>query len=348
MRARRLGSLALLAGAAAILGCRTAPPPLPPEPIPAAPRPTPTATATPRVEERAPAPAVAQPVQPLVRVLVAAPAQAFPEPGRRYTLSGGGVVAQVRGPIEVVANRQRTVLQVGAFREAGHAVTLVDRLRAGGVETISRSGVGLVRVVAVGRTDEGEEALRKRLASLGITEAVRTVAPESPEVTLRCEGGKDFRAVQVEVIPMDPEPVRVGAKRLRGRFVVRSGSSGVSLINVVELETYLRGVVPAEMGPRTFGAIEALKAQAVAARTYAVAHLGDHEAEGYDLCDSEACQVYGGVDLEHPLSDAAVSETEGEVVAHAGRPIDAMYHSTCAGHTEDAAAVFPGHLATYL
>jgi stage II sporulation protein D len=102
------------------------------------------------------------------------------------------------------------------------------------------------------------------------------------------------------------------------------------------------------MGPRAFPALEALKAQAVAARTYAVAHLGEYEAAGYDICDSQLCQVYGGVDIEHPLTDQAVRETAGEIAVYGGAPIDAMYHSTCGGHTEDAAAVLPDRAAPYL
>jgi hypothetical protein len=142
--------------------------------------------------------------------------------------------------------------------------------------------------------------------------------------------------------------VRVGGKSLRGSFLLRPGGNGARLVNILPLEAYLRGVVPAEMGPRVFPAIEALKAQAVAARTYAVAHLGDHDDEGWDLCDTPACQVYSGVGAEQPGSDEAVTATAGEVAVFAGAPIDAMYHSTCAGHTEDAAALFPDRAAPYL
>jgi stage II sporulation protein D len=107
-------------------------------------------------------------------------------------------------------------------------------------------------------------------------------------------------------------------------------------------------VLPVEMGPAQFPELEALKAQAVAARTYAVAHLGDHEDEGYDLCATAACQAYNGVDVEHPLSSRAVSETAGLVATYDGTPIDAMYTSTCGGHTEDAGLLFAGREQPYL
>ncbi len=162
------------------------------------------------------------------------------------------------------------------------------------------------------------------------------------------EGGATVRGPRVLLVPLDPDPVRVGAKAVRGEIELRPGAAGVAVINVLNLEAYLRGVVPAEMGPRAFPLLEALKAQAVAARTYAVAHLGEHAAEGYDLCDSPACQAYEGVEAERPLTDRAVRETDGEVVTYQGRPIDAMYHSTCAGHTEDGGALFPARAAPYL
>ena len=114
------------------------------------------------------------------------------------------------------------------------------------------------------------------------------------------------------------------------------------MINELNLESYLRGVVPAEMGPSQFPQLDALKAQTVAARTYAVAHLGDHEDEGYDLCATPACQVYAGADVEHPLTDRAVDETAGLIAVFEGEPIDAMYTSTCGGHTERCVVALHG------
>jgi stage II sporulation protein D len=102
------------------------------------------------------------------------------------------------------------------------------------------------------------------------------------------------------------------------------------------------------MGPSVFPEVEALKAQAVAARTYAVAHLGDHNAEGYDICDTPACQVYSGAGAEHSLSTRAIEETAGLVAVFDGRPIDAMYTSTCGGHTEDSSELFSGRAQPYL
>jgi hypothetical protein len=73
------------------------------------------------------------------------------------------------------------------------------------------------------------------------------------------------------------------------------------VINEVNLEDYLKGVVPGEMGPRVYDEIEALKAQTIAARSYAIRRLGSWAREGYDLCATPRCQVYSGVNVEQPL-----------------------------------------------
>jgi stage II sporulation protein D len=94
--------------------------------------------------------------------------------------------------------------------------------------------------------------------------------------------------------------------------------------------------------------LEALKAQAVAARTYALANASQFDEDGYDICATPRCQAYGGAGAEHPLSDRAVSETKGEIVSFQGKPIDALYTATCGGHTEDAKEIFPEQAAPYL
>ena len=346
-RARPLAALLLVAGLSA--GCRTAAPPPRelPEPIPApeaTPTPVPTAAPTPVPEP------TAVPPEREIRVLIESPGDpAFPEPGRRFLCSTeGGTGVEVRGPLRLRVGDARPALQVGAFARAENAATAAARLRAAGLEAETRPGDGLTRVLALGAVGESEASLAARTAAAGFAKASPAGASPGGLVLVEGEGGGSISGSAVRLAPVDREPVRVGAKLLRGTFEVRAAAKGPRVINVLPLETYLRGVVPAEMGPRVFPASEALKAQAVAARTYAVAHLGDHADEGWDLCDTPACQVYAGAGAEQPASDEAVSATAGEVATFAGVPIDAMYHSTCAGHTEDAAALFPDRAAPYL
>src|SRR5690606_17233959 len=122
----------------------------------------------------------------------------------------------------------------------------------------------------------------------------------------------------------------------------------ILVINRLPLETYLRGVVPTALGPMVYPQLEAQKAQAVAARTYALKNLGRFNARGYDICDSPACQAYHGTTNEHPLSDSAVTATAGLVLTYENQLIDALYTSTCGGQTDDVANVFPGRAEPYL
>ncbi len=143
--------------------------------------------------------------------------------------------------------------------------------------------------------------------------------------------------------------VRLPGGLYRGRILVYLNDRGsLNLINELPLEDYLRGVVPREMGPELYDDLEGLKAQAVAARSYAVRNFGEFAAEGYDICATPRCQVYGGRGAEHPLSDRAVSETAGQILVHDGEPVDALYSSTCGGHTEDVGVVFPLKSEPYL
>jgi stage II sporulation protein D len=114
----------------------------------------------------------------------------------------------------------------------------------------------------------------------------------------------------------------------------------LTVVNELPLETYLLGVVPNELNPAAFGQLEALKAQAVAARTYIQRNLGQYKNEGYDICATDACQVYFGALTEDSLATQAIGETRGIVATYGGRPINALYSSTCGGRTEDAEHIF--------
>jgi stage II sporulation protein D len=160
----------------------------------------------------------------------------------------------------------------------------------------------------------------------------------------------DLRA-PVVFASSDPElhPVRYNEKPYRGRLEVFANTKGaLTVVNVLTLEDYVRGVVPNELSPGGWPELEALKAQAVAARTYAVSNLGRFGAEGFDLTPDTRSQVYGGRSTEHPLSDRAVLETRGRVATYKGAPINAYYTSTCGGRTEDGEGIFGGAAVPYL
>lgn len=157
------------------------------------------------------------------------------------------------------------------------------------------------------------------------------------------------RNTVIYFVPSHPQSfLAYNGRQYRGIFVLKPSRKGLVLINVLNLENYLKGVVPRELSPDRYGAFEALKAQAVAARTYAIKNLGLNEELGFDLCDTAQCQVYGGLGAEHPLSTRAVEETMGEVAVYKGKLINALYTSTCGGMTEDSDKVFGGPALPYL
>jgi stage II sporulation protein D len=143
-------------------------------------------------------------------------------------------------------------------------------------------------------------------------------------------------------------PLELDTRSYRGALEVFGNSRHtLTVVNELPLEQYLRGVVPNELNPTTFGQIEALKAQAVAARTYIKRNLGQYSREGYDVCATDACQVYMGASSEQPLATQAVDDTRGVVATYQGEPINALYSSTCGGRTEDAENIF-GERVPYL
>ena len=162
-------------------------------------------------------------------------------------------------------------------------------------------------------------------------------------MTVELDGGV-LLAVPLEThVRIEPSgaPFEIETRAYRGALeVFGNARRTLTIVNELPLEDYLRGVVPNELNPTAFGQIEALKAQAVAARTYIQRNLGQYKNEGYDVCATDACQVYFGALTEDPLATQAVMETRGVVATYEGKPINALYSSTCGGRTEDAQNIF--------
>lgn len=118
----------------------------------------------------------------------------------------------------------------------------------------------------------------------------------------------------------------------RGILVVQPADHGLTVVDSLPMEEYLYSVVASEMPSRW--PLEALKAQAVAARSEATKKMGRHKAQGYDFCAEVHCQAYRGVEQETQRSVRAVDETQGWVMTYQGKPVDAVYSSNCGGHTQ--------------
>jgi stage II sporulation protein D len=181
---------------------------------------------------------------------------------------------------------------------------------------------------------------------------VWTVSLRSNRLVVRSNEGTGIRKPQLPltVIPRRSDGIiTLNGKPYRGRLEISQKRDGTLMaVNVIDIEEYLRGVVPLEIGHLDPSKIEAVKAQAVAARSYALAQLNEHSSNGYDLEPTVRHQVYGGQLAETPLSDLAVLETYGIVASFKGKPIDARYSSTCGGRTTSPEFVWSGGGLPYL
>lgn len=129
-------------------------------------------------------------------------------------------------------------------------------------------------------------------------------------------------------------PIKINNKRYRGYLTFDTVDKQLAAINNVGLEEYLYGVVPREM-PSTFS-YEALKAQAVAARSYAICSVTRNKDKSFDLYDTVSSQVYGGFDAERDNVRKAVDETRGQILLSDGKVVNATYSSSNGGYTADA------------
>jgi stage II sporulation protein D len=134
----------------------------------------------------------------------------------------------------------------------------------------------------------------------------------------------------------------------RGLLKILPYGNNVRIINVLYMEDYLRGVVPPEIGKRADSEVEAVKAQAVAARTYAMAHLRQYSGQPFDMKASIIDQVYEGAESENRLINKAIDATAGSVIFYQDDFINAYYHSTCGGTTDDIDHVWDRRGLPYL
>jgi stage II sporulation protein D len=166
----------------------------------------------------------------------------------------------------------------------------------------------------------------------------------SREVVASSSTGSRFSSSAPVAFASDDEknaPVRFNDRPYRGRIEVFTNTRGnLTVVNELGLEDYVKGVVANELSPGGYPAIEALKAQAIAARTYALKNRGQFMSQGFDILPTTRSQVYRGLTSENPLSTRAVEETRGVIATYNGEPINALYTSTCGGRTEDAEKIF--------
>lgn len=138
------------------------------------------------------------------------------------------------------------------------------------------------------------------------------------------------------ILYYDGTPYRGGIQ-----FIAKSNGT-MTVINFIRLEHYVYGILNSELGYTNPN--EALKAQAVVARSYAEQNLGKHSSDGFDLCTSTHCQVYKGYSGEYDATNNATDETEGEFLLYDGEPVSAFYYKNSGGYTQNSEDVWSGKL----
>ena len=204
--------------------------------------------------------------------------------------------------------------------------TLVRVLLASGASSFAGANL------AVGATGKGPVKLRP-----GITYSAR---PDSDgTVTIVDPGGKKVGRFIAPVTVTGPGPLSLAnVGTYRGALELRpDGAGGIETVNALGVDEYVRGVVSAEMPAKW--SPQALRAQAVAARTFAL--TADAGGSVFNLYSDTRSQMYTGVAAETPRTDAAVAATRGQVVTYKGAPIVAYFFSSSGGHTEDVQNVWP-------
>ena len=168
------------------------------------------------------------------------------------------------------------------------------------------------------------------------------VVPDTGGVRLvRPDGTRSPRVGRVVAVNLsEGRFVMVNGRRYRGRATVYRDAQGVTAVNVVPLESYLAGVIGHELGPRREEEEEALLAQAIVSRTYALRNRGRWSTLGFDAQSDVRDQTYLGVAAEAPAVWEAVRRTGGRVLRYHGELIDAYYHSTCGHRTVPAEDAF--------
>ena len=198
------------------------------------------------------------------------------------------------------------------------------------------------------RTAFKDEVVAKGLAASDAFWKVVTIAEGETQLKVMKDGEEKETSNPVKVTASSGI-VTINGQTYRGLAEVGFNSSGtLAGINELSIEHYLYGVVPRELPPVPYAEVEAQKAQAIAARTYALSNMGKRSADGYDLLPTTSDQVYGGFSAEHPISNEAVDGTRGIVATYEGKLITAVFHSTSGGFTANNEDVWNSEATPYL
>ena len=267
---------------------------------------------------------------------------------------------QVRSGQEVEESADIFRIQVASFSRPESAEDLKQKMegRFPGPVIVRKNpevGTHQVRMGSFPSKEEAQELL-KAVAASGYADAFvvkETASSGGGKTMLALRGPENLFRQNPKGFLISPVPgagfLILNGKPYRGDLDIRLNQSGrITVVNQLSMEEYLCGVVPAEISPTQYPEFDALAAQSIAARTYALKNMGRYRSEGYDLSADTRTQVYGGVAMEKDSTNEAVKRTSGLAIYYQGKLIDAMYMSTCGGRTEDYSNVFDAASVPYL
>ncbi|MCD4782424.1 MAG: SpoIID/LytB domain-containing protein [Candidatus Eremiobacteraeota bacterium] len=274
-----------------------------------------------------------------------------------------GVVKKKIDPHKKIIKPDFSIPQkiVNAVKPAGDKILIGLNTRISSIylscesESIITADSGLY---AVKRTDEGE-TYEKKANVIGIKPGGKiylmaisvqgklpyiNVYDSKKKLLARCYSKMSYSGVgeksPVKLIDLNPNGT-YDFQSYRGEVQFIPEKSGrIRVMNLLTLDEYVAGVVPREV-PASYPK-EALRAMAVVARTFAESSRGKHKKEGFDVCNTVHCQVYGGLMGERLSASEAVADTSGEIVASGGSPVFTTFHSTCGGYGADVSSVWSG------
>jgi len=217
-----------------------------------------------------------------------------------------------------------------------------------------RAGAGITTkvsdsIIAVGIAHKAASVLLRPIGNFSvIDQTTGEIQKLTKGVQYLVEADEDQRIIlgkhlffgPTRLLPGSPgEHVLIEDKKYRGNILFRPNKdSTLTVIDEIGIEEYLQGVLPKEMNPDW--PEEALKAQAVVARTFALNNIGKFSQSGYDLSNDSFSQMYSGLEDVSPRVQKAVRETAGQVLYWEGSRVEAYFHSTCGGHTIDPASAW--------
>lgn len=152
-------------------------------------------------------------------------------------------------------------------------------------------------------------------------------------------GKNYFKIYAIEIIPEKKPSIYLGKRLYRGKLqIIRTKKGLLRAVNVLDLKDYLKGVLYHEVSHRW--PIKAIKAQAIASRTFALYQAQENKDNYYYLKSDVSSQVYGGVYAEKYRTNKAIEETEGQVLLYKRKILPAFFHATCGGRTEDSSELW--------